>query len=832
MTDDSPKTNDVLCRAMQWKFTSCAYNIENRDGFSTFSLSEGLSDEDREDLVKYAGGYSPPEGLPSQPVTEEELDLFPIAFASFRLRSGKRAITRTRYVGKDYAGARFGNLFSHGLIIDGDWPFHPIQLWEPSRNSLIWSNGLSLEEQNLGRTPGLLNTVDIRREHLYHFDIPEFLDYLDRYNWFKTFFFALRQYRVGKTIVLKDEPENAAYWIAALQYLVPFRVSQDISFSSYVRTYAAAGQFHVAATSVLGSAIDFHSPNLTVQFFPFDFTAGASFPGEDAVNMEFSRLISLDDLRKDEFPSKTIREVYRWAEECGIPMSIFDDSVENIALSYDFFKPPTTPLSNAQFDALLKFFSGLDNTVKRAMLEKSDFFNQREKVDPRRLKAMLPHFIAALFGAANSPASHQPSEETRNAFIAFFIRLFPVDQWKSLLEWLDKFPKSSQYAILAKLLTLANPQKYLEILLPLLPRLDAFIDLNPDSIRLELEKKFQLFVVNLFRIPVSEPRTGRDLSNFADRLSNANDEWQELFQAVDHLVNRNDPRRKFGEDILSQLEKWKSPDSLFFQTFLVFALYVGENREIQRERFESLAVTIRELTPEQRKYYFDSVYCSVIERATTPNVHRMIIEVLFNHFDDLDMIAAANYTHLLHTAYEASEWVCGHPAKCQAEAMIRYVMDGGKSVFEQWTTPPPGLLKALTGLFDQQLPRDRTGKFNVEDDREKAISYRANLLERLTPLLKDKNRGRLEKMLNQLGLPKQTFGEKLWNSVKRNGIKWVTATIVVMVVLVALILLASLRRQTDALPESGEPASTDHSTGSAVAGAVADGIKTILEKRR
>ena len=74
-------------RVLQWKFTACQYNIENANGFKTFSMSEGLTQNDKDDLIQYAGNYTRPDNLPDRP-TEGEMERFPVILSSFRLRSG------------------------------------------------------------------------------------------------------------------------------------------------------------------------------------------------------------------------------------------------------------------------------------------------------------------------------------------------------------------------------------------------------------------------------------------------------------------------------------------------------------------------------------------------------------------------------------------------------------------------------------------------------------------------------------------------------------------------------------------------------------------------
>jgi hypothetical protein len=95
----------------QWKYTACRYNIENSNGFYTFSKSTEISREEKEELVETVAHYGQPDSAPLRPTPADLNDptKFPIAFTSFKLSGGKTAICRARAVGQDYGGTRFGN---------------------------------------------------------------------------------------------------------------------------------------------------------------------------------------------------------------------------------------------------------------------------------------------------------------------------------------------------------------------------------------------------------------------------------------------------------------------------------------------------------------------------------------------------------------------------------------------------------------------------------------------------------------------------------------------------------------------------------------------------
>lgn len=124
----------------QWVYSYSCWNRQKRPGdartrgFGTFSWTEGLTVEEIDELERRCSGYNYPTdyNIPARP-TQEEIDKYlPIAFYSFTLASGKRAIVRTRYVGEGFYDKRWGAIISHGLILSEgeDWPSYPMEYFD------------------------------------------------------------------------------------------------------------------------------------------------------------------------------------------------------------------------------------------------------------------------------------------------------------------------------------------------------------------------------------------------------------------------------------------------------------------------------------------------------------------------------------------------------------------------------------------------------------------------------------------------------------------------------------------------------------------------------
>ena len=414
---------------MQWKFTSCRYNIENSNGFNTYSMSEGLSREDKDDLIRYAGSYTPPDNLPYRP-TQEEIDaLFPVVFASFPLRSGKWGVTRSVYIGQDYAGVRWGNFFSHGIICPaGHWPFYPIRLW----NSPLFANGLTTEEQQQ-HTPPPLPQLTIDEEDLHDFlsEIPRFLADLSirEQSLMPMLDMTRNALASGKTVLLRDTPAHIPVWIAAMQYAFPLRLASGISFTTFMHAISKSQRFHITGTSLEGHAIPMKSPSLNAACHVFD------LPEERIATIpEASQRIYLERIRCDEatYPGGNLLELYPFIDTLECKLS--DDSLDKSVLLYQYLFQPWQELPAPEvFKSILDFFSrqplpvclrlGIDHILKKNTLYTREM-----------LKILFPHLLAIVVKFDVKP-------EIAQLFFQFlikhFVRNIGPDNWKDSLERLE-----------------------------------------------------------------------------------------------------------------------------------------------------------------------------------------------------------------------------------------------------------------------------------------------------------------------------------------------------------------------------------------------------------
>lgn len=259
-------------RALQLHYTSCRRGQSGSSGFQTRTLTSGIRpDEQRE--IERRGVYRPPRDVKPEPSEEEMNRDFPRALRSWVLESGRRALTRSVYTGRDYSG-RWGNFFAHTLVVEnGELPPHwPIDYYEWEG----WKERLASEEDG-DEPPPPLPAVDLgavapaesfRREEIREFlgedsGRPALLARMGRA--------LLLGRESSRALVLRDTPTNGLFWIAALQKLFPRRHAWALSYSTYQDD--ARGCADVNATTG-ETDFRFDESERRFRFYMFDLATG------------------------------------------------------------------------------------------------------------------------------------------------------------------------------------------------------------------------------------------------------------------------------------------------------------------------------------------------------------------------------------------------------------------------------------------------------------------------------------------------------------------------------------------------------------------------------
>lgn len=223
---DNLLTNSTV-DALQLYYTSCENGVEGSSGFQVQAISDGIEFTEREELKKL-GAYEPPRDLPSAPSKEDIARLFPVAFRNVKLHSGKWAMTRSEYTGLDFSGMRYGNFFTHGLLLDSMghdiWPVD-IYGWEG------WCNSYVEGQHALSRI-----SIIPDKERYSLQELERFLNKnKDRILLIQMMIVAifLGKETSRKLVIKEDEIDNGLLWIACIQKSFPAHMQDSLSCSSY-----------------------------------------------------------------------------------------------------------------------------------------------------------------------------------------------------------------------------------------------------------------------------------------------------------------------------------------------------------------------------------------------------------------------------------------------------------------------------------------------------------------------------------------------------------------------------------------------------------------------
>ncbi|WP_368491025.1 hypothetical protein [Clostridium sp. BJN0013] len=213
-------------------YTSCKRGVSSGMGFQTYSMSEGISHEERKEIESYCV-YIPPDNLPTLPSHEEIDKLFPLSFSSFKLKNNKYCICSSKYIGRDYSG-RYGNYFCHVLISQEPWDFYPIELY----GSPVFREFLTDEEQNREEIAYLPELEEIPLGNIINFDtISQFLKKgavgKKRKSFIQLMESVLDYSESKKRIIYCDDKDNVPFWIGAVLMCLPKKLARQFSFTTY-----------------------------------------------------------------------------------------------------------------------------------------------------------------------------------------------------------------------------------------------------------------------------------------------------------------------------------------------------------------------------------------------------------------------------------------------------------------------------------------------------------------------------------------------------------------------------------------------------------------------
>lgn len=235
--------------ALQYIYTSWKNGDSTEKGYMIYSRSEGITEAEC-GAIKDAMQYLAPKELNLTPTEQEITDVFPYAFSYFVLPTGRGCVAQSTYLGKDYSG-RFGNYIIYAMVFDlNDLPCRPAEFFaEPYIKTAMTSDELNapspvppLPPLQISQYASVIND-DQLNEFLF--------DKEDEFAQVIAMVLAARD--AGIPFYLNDTRENLVLWAAAIQRILPSRISKKFMFNTYIGDHEA-----IRSPKILEEGLNFH----------------------------------------------------------------------------------------------------------------------------------------------------------------------------------------------------------------------------------------------------------------------------------------------------------------------------------------------------------------------------------------------------------------------------------------------------------------------------------------------------------------------------------------------------------------------------------------------
>jgi hypothetical protein len=396
-------------KALQLYYTSCKKGQSSGTGFQTYSMSEGITDEEKREIERF-GLYVPPANLPTQPTPVEIDTIFPIALRFFRLESGRYGVCQAKYIGKDYSG-RYGNYFCHALILEkGNFPFYPIQYYLHP----VFKECLTDEESEINITPPPLQALDLDKiTAAPGFSFDEIAAFTARTGIEPVkgmISAAISCDQTHRSLILCDLPGEIPYRIAAVQMAFPLEMAHNITFSTYHHD-PEAQDIMITGVPREGSRFSFSDTQRDYENYIFDFETSNSSHIDETYEFtnnvdlgytisrqsleEFHRFISMFSFNRINSELDSISHLYRIA---GV--GIEDLTPEQILSAVEFANRYASPtVLQALSESLRQILENLGrqvNAQSAEIISKFLFKIARGSTDKKLLETAYHFFFGAL----------------------------------------------------------------------------------------------------------------------------------------------------------------------------------------------------------------------------------------------------------------------------------------------------------------------------------------------------------------------------------------------------------------------------------------------------
>ncbi|MEU8797675.1 hypothetical protein [Spirillospora sp. NPDC048819] len=265
--------------AWQLHYTSARRGPTGRAGFQFVAETPGLPDGVRAGVTPYLS-YRPPPDAPPSP-DDSELARFPVSLLYDRV-DGRPLLLRCSYLGRDYSG-RYGNFFGHAVVAEPDEleGVRPAELW----NAPHWTHRPAPETPVLEALDELTPGAALDPEALAAWlavsgpgDPYALLGHL------VDAVAGVLGRGHGRVVLVADDVELIARWIAVVSYSLPVAAAARLSFVTYTADPDGAAQRLVGTTPAIWAGAQHHASHASA----FDLRKGVP----DGAASRFARTVA------------------------------------------------------------------------------------------------------------------------------------------------------------------------------------------------------------------------------------------------------------------------------------------------------------------------------------------------------------------------------------------------------------------------------------------------------------------------------------------------------------------------------------------------------------
>jgi hypothetical protein len=244
-------------------YTSSGPGIdESFPGFKIYSYSKNVNASRLEAIRNNIHNYQYPNTLSGIVESNQDLADYPEIFKFFPVDENTLAVAQTVYIGKEYAGGRMGNFFSHALQFNREeLDLYPINLY---KNHLL-RTGLTKEEIVATEAPNYLDSLGLSEFAAYSRGAANFTEVKQFINSVERKKILVRMLSVilaipltGKRLLICDNEEAIPLWIQSITSLFPVLTAKSIYFTTYEYDPSASSVNQYSIVGVLPDGTNYH----------------------------------------------------------------------------------------------------------------------------------------------------------------------------------------------------------------------------------------------------------------------------------------------------------------------------------------------------------------------------------------------------------------------------------------------------------------------------------------------------------------------------------------------------------------------------------------------